>query len=89
MGYAVVLHANAPPEIHVLLSDFLSLHKGLAYLFSRSISTDGRFLHCEFLSDKTDKAAWKVRIPVEFAMAIIDMSDEQQRAGFLAEFPSG
>jgi len=85
MSYAVVIHPAAPPDIHALLESYLHQHKGLWMVFSESVELDARFLQCELIKSDDSRTPWKVRLPIEYAMAIVDMRGKQRGIGFLAD----
>jgi hypothetical protein len=75
-GFAIAIQPNTPKELLALFDDHRTQHFGVEFLFSNLAEQDGYFLNLELLSSKEAKdLPWKVSIPLQYVLAIVDESD--------------
>ena len=83
--YAVAFHPNATEPLLKMLDDFLCSMAPLAegqFVFSKTAELSQGFLKLEVVRS-TDTETMKVSIPSDCVLAIVTLSDESRKIGFL------
>lgn len=85
----VVLHPQAPKEIHEVLSDYVFQMGSLHCFFAIEIAPGPFF--SEFGATKTKEGneylAWKVQLPNSYILAIAETNKKNPQIGFLSDLP--
>jgi hypothetical protein len=83
-NFIVLVPAALPPELREFLQEYLHEVGGSHFLFSRSYQQEGAFLALEVVPKDTEERTWRIRLPLQLALAIAQLEEGQARSmGFL------
>jgi hypothetical protein len=83
--FAVLLPHSLPQEVLALLDGYLrSDCPGIVYLACSEVAVQSPFVHLAALRNDDSGKVWKIRLPTQYALAIVEWSDEEALSiGFL------
>jgi len=85
--YALLLPRELSPGVLLWLAGYLHQTPEDQFLICSEVAVQGLFLHLMLLGNGDNKDSsnrWKVRLPVQYALAIVEMFDQEARPiGFL------
>ena len=82
---AFLLSSQLPVEVSQLSGDYIHLIANQPFLLSSSFEVEGYFVALDILKADKSKKTWQVRIPIQYALAVVDGSNKEgMPIGFLS-----
>lgn len=76
-SHAVLLPQTVPGEVLSFLDGYIFEINDSNYLLCSDIAVQGHFVELVILKNDYSGKIWKVRLPVQYALAMVDMSDKE------------